>query len=172
MAGIVRVGALVLAPTPEEYREQLRRWSVEAASEGDADGTMTAEEIDTEVGSRQGALDLQVELFAVLPDRRVVTDESHGTMGVSMTGGAVAVLEGYEGPVPRPYDHLTPELVERDVREDLFMEGESPDDRWSRLVVALGELGIHTSAEELDALPFSMELTEAVRKRLRQLRGE
>jgi hypothetical protein len=174
MVGVVRVGAVVHAPSASEYRDRLRRWSREAEREGDTEGVMSAAEIDAEVASREGALDLEVELFAVLSDRRrVVTEERHGSMGLDLMGAVgIAFPEHDDTPAPGRYDHLTPEHVEADVREELFMEGDTAADRWDRLVAALQEQDIGISAEELDRLPFSIELTEAVRERLRQLQAQ
>lgn len=174
MARVVRVGVIVHARSAAKYREQLQRWSSEAKREGDSEGVMTAEGIEGEVASRQDAVDLNVELFAVLSDgRRVVTDERHGMMGLDLMGAVgIARPEDDDSRLPGPYDHLSPEYVEAEVRQDLFVEGDTAGDRWVRLVAALGEQDIRISAEELDRLPFSIELTDAVRERLRQLKGQ
>ena len=94
---------------------------------------------------RRGTLDLRFEVFADLDDgRRIVTDERHGSWGMTLGATAVALPVGYDGPPINP-DDFRPGAADLEgmVRGD--WEALPDDARWSGLIAALGESGIRAS---------------------------
>jgi hypothetical protein len=152
------------------------------------------------VASLQGAtednLDVGIEWFADLADgRRVLTDERHGSLRVSMwRRGVGAIFRRYHGPPLATTDELDATYrvgvtdIEDAVRETghlltlrerwttlgspvAFLQSQVGvhgwrAHRWRALRRALEEQGISASRRQLDRLPFSIEIVDELRREL------
>lgn len=129
---------------------------------------MSAEEIDTEVGRSGDVVSVTVEESAVLEDgRRVITDERHGNCGIDLMGAFIALAaEGARVPSEMPDLRPTRAMLENEIREAI-RGPENDDTRWGRLIFALHEAEISVTGEELDGLPFSLEIAPGLRDQLR-----
>jgi hypothetical protein len=164
MGEVVGVGATIHAPSAEEYRDQLRSWSREAAEAGDMDEVWTDAQIEAWVASRRDAFDVSVALFAELNDgTRVETGE---VADMTISGGYA-----YVGPTPRPFEHLTPESVSAEALEDWRAPETGAAARWNDLCYALAETGVEATPAELQVAPFRVEFTDALLERIAQLRA-
>lgn len=150
MARVVGVGVIVHSPTPDEVRALLAEYNRVA----EPHEVLSIDEMEAEVARRWGGgeLVLQLTLFADLADgRRVVAEERDGGQSVVISTGD-------------PDRVWTRAEIERTVREELF--DDSPRERWDLLRPALRRARIFTRSRRLDTLPFSLERTPPLSRRL------
>src|SRR3954463_4140202 len=99
----MRTGIVIDLITPERYRAELVSWNREASTSGDPAEVLSESQIEAEVRSRAGFLDLAVTPFAEMPDgTRIV-----GTAAsVEFAGGGVFETDDPSSPEPtlRPDD--------------------------------------------------------------------
>ena len=151
---VVRAGLMVDVLTDEEYRGRLLAWS----DDPDDPDALKGLEIDEEVARRAGGLTLTIRPFADTDSGERVFD-AEGTWEVDHMGFFVAIADGD----PLPDMAVTEAGVEATVREDAFEDGMDASDRWLGVANALdGAL----TPEQLDALPFTIELTDRLRATL------
>lgn len=158
---VVAVGARGRWIPRRRYQEQLERWSREARASGRWEEVMTEEQIEAEVTRTAGIVSVSINEFALLDSGEyVVTDDDRqGHFGIHVTGTVAAASPDGPG-LTRAWDELRLPAsgLESEIREAVLCLETSPEERWARLVAALRENGIVATAQELDSLPFSVEL--------------
>jgi hypothetical protein len=66
-----------------------------------------------------------------------------------------------------PWDQLTLDALERDVRTTVLPDDESAEEHpWAWLVELAGRQGIETTSGNLQRVPYEVRFTERVRQRL------
>jgi hypothetical protein len=164
---VVEVGAIADWVLADQYRAQLERWSREAGERGWWEEVMSAEAIDAEVARSGGTMSVVIEEFAVLDDgRRVLTEDRHGSCGIELMGAGL-MRKRASRPVELPDLRPTVAMLEEDIRELVPGPRDAFDSRWNRLLTALAEQGLSVSVEELDSVPFSVEISPELRRHLR-----
>jgi hypothetical protein len=143
---IVRAGAVATPLDLEEYRDSLHRreWA-------------DAREIDREMQHRRESVDVEIEEFVDLADgRRIMGEEQLGYSGSGVRQG-----DDFD-----PWLDETRASIEESVRVVLTRDGDTGHGRWWRLLRTLEASGIATTADELDAAPFAIVLSDALTQRL------
>ncbi len=112
---------------------------------------LVPEELST---ASPGSLSFDVHEFAVLADgRRLVL---HRERGFALSGGS------------DPWAFVTAESIEADVRTTVLPDEDSADEHpYAWLAGLLRAQGVEATVEQLRAVPYVVELSERVQRRLR-----
>lgn len=145
---VVGLGAWCDFVTEDEVRHRL------------ADEGRSAEEAEQDVENFKRGTSFRVHEFADLADgRRLVLHQERGFSMVANVTGQSAV---------DPWQSLTLEALERDVRTTVLPDGDDPPDEhpWEWLAGLLRAHGVEASPEELRLLPYDVVFSQRLLTRI------
>lgn len=145
---VVGLGAWCDFVTEDELRQRL------------ADDGCSADEVEQDAENFKRGASFRVHEFADMADGRRLT--LHEERGFSM----VVKVTGQSAP-GEPWQSLTLEALERDVRTTVLPDDDTPDEHpWEWLAGLLRTHGVEASPDELRFLPYDVVFSQRLRARV------
>ncbi len=156
------VGALVDFMSEDEHRAQMIRFT-RLAREGQQTPAYSPSEMEEEILDRRRSLDIEAREFVDLADGRRLVSEDR--LGFSSRRSDV-VLDEHGHAQPDPWQDADREDIEQTVRMVVRRDSTNSVDRWNRLREEMETRGVALTVAELEALPFVLELSDRLLRRL------